>query len=72
MPKTENIACRLTISELKEIDSAASELEMSRSEWLKVAIARQLGKRPRLPLASRVGKLEKQISALSEAMGIEP
>jgi hypothetical protein len=72
MPKTENIACRLSISELKEIDSAASDLELTRSEWLMIAIARQLGKRPRLPLATRVNALEKQIAALSEAMGIEP
>jgi hypothetical protein len=72
MPKTENIACRLTISELREIDSAASDLELTRSEWLKIAIARQLGKRPRIPLVSRVGALEKQIAALSAAMGVEP
>ncbi len=69
MSKTEQIAVRLSISESDEISVAAAALELTRSEWLKVAIARQLGKRPRIPLIARVGALERRVSELSKLAG---
>lgn len=62
--KTTMIGCRVSADFLAEIDSAADAAGMNRSEFLESAIARQLGKRPKLPLAARVAQLEKLTAKL--------
>ncbi|MGC1306283.1 MAG: hypothetical protein WA885_03580 [Phormidesmis sp.] len=62
--KTVMIGCRVSGDFLAEIDSAAAGAGMNRSEFLETAIARQLGKRPKLPLVARVAQLEKMVSKL--------
>jgi hypothetical protein len=64
MSKTQNIACRISPSDLSAVDADAKNQNLTRSEWLQIAIARQLGKRPQLPLAARVTKLEKVVGEL--------
>ena len=64
MNKTESLGCRVSRERLKAIDAAAQSDELTRTQWLEIAIARQLGKRPRVPLAARVARLEKQIEQL--------
>jgi hypothetical protein len=64
--KTESLGCRVTAACLADVDRAAKIEGITRSEWLDNAIARALGKRPRVPLASRVAALEQKI----EAMGL--
>lgn len=54
----------MTEATLTAVDAAAKSEGISRSEWLETAIARQLGKRPRLPLASWLAKVERQLEEL--------
>jgi uncharacterized protein (DUF1778 family) len=68
--KTESLGLRVPASTMAAVDAAAKSEGITRSEWLEVAITRALGKRPRLPLATRVNALEKQIEALNSAMGL--
>lgn len=63
MNKTQTLSCRVTAATLKEINAAAEAEQITRAEWLDNAIARQLGKRPRVPLAARVAKLERIVQA---------
>lgn len=70
MNKTESLGFRVTVASLAAVDAAAKAEGISRSEWLELAIARALGKRPRLPLATRISALEKRLESLADAMGL--
>lgn len=64
MNKTESLGARVTEATFAAVDAAAKSEGISRSEWLEIAIARQLGKRPRLTLAARLSKVERQLAEL--------
>ena len=61
MNKTEFLSVRVSRDVLNQVDAAASADGLNRSEWLQNAITKSLGKRPRLPLAARVKRLEKAV-----------
>jgi hypothetical protein len=60
----QSVGCRITISKISEIDSAAESEGMNRAEWIEYAIDKQLGKRPRRSLVSRLAKLESDVKEL--------
>lgn len=66
--KTEkaSVGCRVLVSKVSEIDSAADAEGMNRAEWIEYAIDKALGKRPRRSLLSRVARVEQMVKALAE------
>ena len=70
MNKTEKLNVRVPASIFAAVDAAAKSEGITRSQWLDIAIARALGKRPRLPMQSRVSALEKQVNELRGMMGL--
>ena len=65
------VGCRLPDDQLNEIDIAANEMGMSRTEWIRTSILKALGKRPRHTIASRLAKLEQRLKHL-ESAAIDP
>ena len=57
-----SIGCRVLDSTVLEIDAAALAAGMNRAEWIENAIARQLNRRPRRTLLSRLAKVEQELS----------
>lgn len=61
-----SVGCRILVSKVSEVDSAAEAEGMNRAEWIEYAIDKALGKRPRRSLLSRVAKVEQMVKALAE------
>lgn len=57
-----SVGCRILVSKVSEIDSAAESEGLCRAEWIELAIDKMLGKRPRRTLLSRVAKVEQRLS----------
>ena len=64
-----SVGCRILASTVLDVDEAAKGEGLTRAEWIANAIARQLGKRPRVPLVSRLNALEKRLAALEGKAG---
>ena len=61
----QSVGCRLPISKVAEIDSAAEGEGLNRAEWIELAIDKMLGKRPRRTVLSRLAKVEQQVKELA-------
>ena len=66
MKKTEkaSVGCRILVSKISEVDTAAEAEGLNRAEWIELAIDKMLGKRPRRTVLTRLAKVEQRISAL--------
>lgn len=63
-----SVGCRILVSKVSEIDSAAEQAGMNRAEWIEWAIDKALGKRPRRSLLSRLAKVEGQVNFLLDEL----
>ena len=60
----QSVGCRITASKVSEIDAAAEGEGMTRAQWIEFSIDRQLGKRPRRTVLTRLARLEQKVNVL--------
>ena len=60
----QSVGCRVAVSKVSEIDAAAESEGMNRAEWIEFSIDRQLGKRPRRTVLTRLARLEQKVNVL--------
>jgi len=70
MGKTEFLSVRVTPERFQAVIDAASAESITKAQWLDMAIARSLGKRPRLPLETRIMTLEREIKTIKKAIAL--